>query len=246
MQVYKKENWIEVSISLSFTLFGSSKQIIKTLIDCGTGGLFINQNFARKFKVKNLEELIKAFNVDGTKNNKGTIKSYVDLEFWIEHKKFREWFHVTGLGKQKIILGFPWLNKHNPIINWKKGEIKWQPLKIDWRGLLEKGQRIRIEQQPKVGEIVGKEETKNHTNNLIEGDKNTILIELLEETTWINETNVATKLAIKENNKKGEQTNEELVPKEFHNYLDISSKKKAYQFPEPWPWDHKIKMKEGF
>ena len=135
---------------------------------------------------------------------------------------------MTGLGKQKIILGFPWLNKHNLIIDRKKGEIKWQPLKIDWKGLLEKGQRIRKEQQPKVEEIVDKEETKNCTNNPIEEDKNAILIQLLEEATWINKTNVATELAIKENNKKEEKTDEELVPKEFHNYLDIFSEEKAH------------------
>ena len=90
---------------------------------------------------------------------------------------------MTGLGKQKIILGFPWLNKHNPIIDWKKGKIKWQPLKIDCRGLLEKGQRIRMEQQLKVEEIADKEETKNYTKNPIEEDKNAILIKLLEEST---------------------------------------------------------------
>ena len=135
---------------------------------------------------------------------------------------------MTGLGKQKIILGFPWLNKHNPIINWKKGEIKWQPLKIDWRGLLEKGQKIRMERQPKVEEVVDEEETRNHTTNLIEEDKNMILIELLEETAWINKTNVATELAIKENNKKEEKTDEELVPKEFHEYLDIFNEEKAH------------------
>ena len=60
---------------------GSSKQIVKTLINCGTGGLFIDQNFLKKFKVKHLKELIKAFNVDDTEYKKGTIKSYVDLEF---------------------------------------------------------------------------------------------------------------------------------------------------------------------
>ena len=138
---------------------------------------------------------------------------------------------MTGLGKQKIILGFPWLN--NPIINWKKGEIKWQPLKIDWRGLLEKGQRIRKEQQPKVEEILDEEEARNHTKNPIEEDKNTILIELLEETAWINKTNVTTELAIKENDKKEEKTNKELVPKEFHKYLDIFSEEKAHRFPKP-------------
>ena len=222
---------------------GLSKQTVETLIDCGAGGLFINQNFSKKFKVKHLEEPIKAFNVDSTENKKGT---NVDLEFWIKHKKFKEQFYMTGLGKQKIILGFPWLNKHNPIIDWKKGQIKWQPLKIDWRGLLEKGWRIRKEWQPKVEEIADEEERKNYTKNPIKEDKNAILIKLLEETTWINKMNVATELAIKENDKKEEKTNEELVPKEFHEYLDIFSKEKAHWFPEPWPWNHKIEMKEGF
>ena len=83
-------------------------------------------------------------------------------------------------------------------------------------------------------------------NNLIEEDKDTILIELLEEMTWINKTNITTELSIKENNKKEEKTNEELVPEEFRNYLDIFNEEKAHQFPEPRPWDHKIKIKEGF
>ena len=60
---------------------GLSKQTIKSLIDCGTGGMFIDQNSLKKFKVEQLKEPIKAFNADGTKNKKGTIKSYVDLEF---------------------------------------------------------------------------------------------------------------------------------------------------------------------
>ena len=139
---------------------------------------------------------------------------------------------MTGLGKQKILLRFPWLKKYDPIIDWKKGEIKWQPLKINWKGLLEKRQRIRMEQQLKVEEVFDEEEIKNHTNNAIEKDKNVILIELLEETTWINKMNIAMELAILKNDKKEEKTNEELVPEEFHNYFDIFSKEKAHQFPE--------------
>ena len=62
-----------------------------------------------------------------------------------------------------------------------------------------------MERQPKVKEIVDEEETKHYTKNLIKEDKNAILIKLLEEMTWINKTNVATELAIKENNKKEEK-----------------------------------------
>ena len=40
---------------------------------------------------------------------------------------------VTGLGNQRIILGFPYLNEYNLDINWKTGEFKWRsfrPLKV--------------------------------------------------------------------------------------------------------------------
>src|SRR6202522_55532 len=80
----------------------------------------------------------------------------------------------------------------------------------------------------------------------MEEDGETILIKLLEETAWINKTNIATELAIEENSKKAEKTDEELVPEEYHDYLDIFSKEKAHRFPEPRSWDHKIEMKEGF
>ena len=53
-------------------------------------------------------------------------------------------------------------------------------------------------------------------------------------------------LATKENRKKEEKINEELVPQEYHEYLDIFSKEKAAWFPESRSWDHKIEMKEGF
>jgi Zinc knuckle len=59
--------------------------------------------------------------------------------FSLGEQKFKERFYVTGLGKQKIILGFPWLHKYNPIIDWKKGEVTFDPFQIDWRRLMEKG-----------------------------------------------------------------------------------------------------------
>jgi hypothetical protein len=96
---------------------GSSKQTIETLIDSGTGGLFIDQNYTKNFDINYLDEPVKAYNVDGTENKRGTINAYVNLEFSLGEQKFKEHFYVTGLGKQRIILEFPWLHKHNPIIN---------------------------------------------------------------------------------------------------------------------------------
>jgi hypothetical protein len=79
--------------------------------------LFINQNFAKNFEIHYLDEPVKAYNVDGTENKGGTINAFVNLEFKLGEWKFNKHFYVTGLGKQRIILAFPWLHKYNPTIN---------------------------------------------------------------------------------------------------------------------------------
>jgi RNase H-like domain found in reverse transcriptase/Reverse transcriptase (RNA-dependent DNA polymerase) len=209
--------------------------------------LFIDQNYAKNFTIQHLDEPLKAFNVDRTENKTGTIRSYVDLEFQLGDRNFAERFYVTGLGKQKIILGFPWLQKYNPTIDWKRGTLTWKTWKVDWKRLLEKGRTNRRKsQQPKIEEMKDEEEPLTHTVNPIEEEKKEILINLLETDLWIHRTNVATELAMKENSKKAELMDEQLVPEEYHEYLDIFNETKVARFPKSRSWDHKIEMKEGF
>ena len=47
---------------------------------------------------------------------RGTITDYVELNMEINERKSLEQLMVTGLGKEQIILGFPWLTDHNPDI----------------------------------------------------------------------------------------------------------------------------------
>ena len=51
---------------------------------------------------------------------------FVDLDLTIHDKKMKTRLLVSGLGKQNIILGFPWLHEHNPNINWRTGEFTWR------------------------------------------------------------------------------------------------------------------------
>ena len=109
----------------------TEKRILETLalIDSGAGGQFIDQkNYVKKerFKIHQLPTTIQAFNVDGTENKRGTIKTYIDLELEINERKTKTQLLITGLGKEQIILGFPWLNQQNPDINWKMGEFAWR------------------------------------------------------------------------------------------------------------------------
>jgi hypothetical protein len=67
-----------------------------------------------------------AYNVDGTEKKRGKITSFVDLAMTINGRTMDTRLLVTGLGKQKVILGFPWLAQENPDINWTTGKFKWR------------------------------------------------------------------------------------------------------------------------
>jgi hypothetical protein len=218
------------SISVPINI-GSSKQTVEILINSGAGGLFIDQNYAKNFDINYLDEPVKAYNVDRTENKRGTINAYINLEFTLGEQKCKERFYVTGLGKQRIILGFPWLHKYNPIIDWKKGGITFKPFRIDWRRLMEKGKQIQQGQQPKIEEVVDDEKLKNQTTFPLEEDKMGVYIELLETDVWIHKTNMATELAIEENSKKLDKMDKQLVLVEYHKYLDIFSERRHTASP---------------
>src|SRR6202044_217441 len=86
------------AISIPLTLKHNMKDTIveeKALIDSGAGGIFIDQNYAKKLQldIKLLNTLIKARNVDRTINKTSTIKSYINLSFTIGDKKCQNRFY---------------------------------------------------------------------------------------------------------------------------------------------------------
>ena len=100
-------------------------------------------------------------------------------------------------------------------------------------------------------EVLDEEEYLNRTQNTLDEDEESIIsfmdINGKFELVWINvKTNLAMDMAIKNNLKKQECTVEEMVPKEYHEFLNVFSEEKAARFPESKEWDHKIDMKEGF
>ena len=130
-RVFKEENQIDAGLSFSRYLLCNCRQHLQQYIihslqnsykreKCqnpsrdqlwSRRSFYWSKNFAKNFEQKKLDHPLTAKNVDGTINKKGTIQNYVDLEFKIDLRNFKEQLYVTGLGKQKIILGFPWLQK---------------------------------------------------------------------------------------------------------------------------------------
>ncbi|ESK84297.1 hypothetical protein Moror_3748 [Moniliophthora roreri MCA 2997] len=68
-----------------------------------------------------LSHRIKVFNVDGTPNKTAWITQLVTAKYVIGTKQMTDTFLISGLGKEEVILGLPWLRKYNPDMDWVTG-----------------------------------------------------------------------------------------------------------------------------
>jgi len=76
------------------------------------------------FKMMKLERPLKVKNVDGTENSGGNITHQVEVNVFYKNHVERTRMNVCNLGKTEVILGIPWLQVHNPEINWETEEVK--------------------------------------------------------------------------------------------------------------------------
>ena len=141
---------------------------------------------------------------------------------------------VTGLGKHRIILGFPWLKKMNPIIDWQKRTLEWRQPELEM-GLPKKEKQLRT--TTTITEEEDKEAHLNSTQTHLDEDELSVIISSItgdtNDSEWIHsKSTMATRIQAEINQQIKVLPLEEQVPKELHDFLDVFSEEKAAQFPE--------------
>jgi hypothetical protein len=97
----------------------------KVLVDSETTENFVDQHTVRHWGIgtRKLDCPQQVFNVDRTKNKEGTLTEYCTLRCVVGDRDALQRFHVTNLGHDQVLLGYPWLSEFNPHINWMKGRV---------------------------------------------------------------------------------------------------------------------------
>ena len=150
---------------------------MEALLDSGATGLVMSSEFARKkgFKLKKLERPMQVRNMDGSFNREGPIENTVEVNVYYKGHVERTEIDVIGGQKWGVILGMPWLERHNPEIDWKTGEVKvtrcpeecgkqWRPVqgKSGWEKQKEEEAKEEAEKRKEEKTEEGKtEEGKN-------------------------------------------------------------------------------------
>jgi len=114
----KKEKLLrEVTVKIGLKQEEEEEGIVtEALLDSGATGLVMSEEFARRHKFKRirLERPVYVRNVDGTLNYAGPIVDTVEVEVFFKGHKKRTSIDVIGGQKWSVILGMPWLGRHNP------------------------------------------------------------------------------------------------------------------------------------
>ena len=95
------------------------------LIDSGASECFLSTSFVEKNKIKTrkTKEKLNIQLADGTVRVSNLMVEQACVTF-TDHAEFID-FSVIGLPKYEAILGKPWLNRWNPVIDWKRNNLAW-------------------------------------------------------------------------------------------------------------------------
>jgi len=210
---------MRIPVSTHTSYFTADKN---ALVDSGATDNFIHPNFARKMGLapRALEKPRKIWNVDNTENQEGMITHYLDLDVETNrtHKEMR--FYITNIGKEDVLLGYPWLAAFEPRFNWQEATIGEESLPV----IIQSINPCIPKLQPVIAAT-----TTEHLKALI--------IQTLEQQSCIKTTSTDLAIAAGQHKAKVE------LPAQYQKFAKVFSEDESHRFPPSQPWDHMIEFK---
>jgi len=196
---------------------------IKALLDSGATGMFMDQRMAVRhgFRLQKLERPIVVKNINGTNNSAGSITHQVEVNVYYKNHVERIRIDVCNLGRTDIILGMPWLQAHNPEINWKTEEVKMTMCPL----LYGRNTKLKEEKRGKKEKRVAILEEKKIVRWAADNKEN-----------WGREEEVEVDY----------RKIKEMVPQKFLKWGKVFGKVESERMLTRKIWDHAIDLKETF
>lgn len=230
---------------------------VEALVDSGATATFINKSLVRENHLVT-EKLAIPFavsNADDSSNSDGRITKYINGYCEIGDHRQRERLLVTNLGKKDMIIGYDHLKRHNPEIDWERGEWRYTRCPEGCVPGVRKNKPTREEvveldlpdalSWDQLLDEIGEEDPDNQYINWVsmEAQEDQHFAEFIAEITEKRDLGY-------EDDPFGDDNDDSpdwkpLVPKHLWEYGDVFSKKKAERMPVRKPYDHSIDFEEG-
>jgi hypothetical protein len=213
---------IPVSIRASYNMAN-----IKALVDSGATDNFIHPNFVKWMGLgqRELDKPKNIYNIDDTTNKSGQITHYLSLAITTAGKMQEMRFLITNIGREDVLLGYPWLSTYEPRFSWKHGTIDESNLPIILR-------------------TINPHERRDVVARYLSTDEWADIVAELErdvggEPSIIRNTSVDLAVAAQQYTKQVE------IPKEYRKFAKVFSEGESKRFPPRRSCDHAIKFKPG-
>ena len=180
-----------------------------------------------------------ARNTDGTNNKGGRIHYQIKLNLQIDEKNSMQNFFILDLGrKNNIILGYPWLTRNNPSIDWTTGEVQKvgtpiprhnEPRIIEQRYLLWYLGAIEWDKSEYATQVYAQQ-----------WNAATLRWVLGKHHPHIRKLTLSTALA------QATEKVENKIPPQYAKYTKVFDELRDGELPPQQPFDHRIDLKETF
>ena len=189
-----------------------------TLLDSKCTRTTIDERFAKEkgLKTYKLPIPIPVYNADRSINSAGSIREFAIIKMRIRDHSKQIAMAMSNLSTHPIFLGYDWLKKHNPQIDWKAKTLQFMCKNEHTPGLLD----------PEI-------------------DDEEIEPERLFMIDYKYFRNLSTEIAIALGEQKQQKSFKEIIPEPYHEYKDVFAKETFNELPPHQPWDHAIKLLPG-
>jgi hypothetical protein len=200
---------------------------IKALVDSGATDNFMNPAFAKRMGIglRTLDKPKNIFNIDNSTNRAGQITHYTTLAVTTAGTTKELRFLITDIGREDVLLGYPWLATYEPRFSWKHATIDEKNLPIILHTINPSEKRDVITRYLSTEtreDIVAQLEKVSHTES---------------PTIW----GTATELAIAARQYQ-HKTN---IPTKYKKFVKVFSEEESKRFPPSRPCNHAIELKAG-
>jgi hypothetical protein len=195
---------------------------IKALVDSGATDNFIHPNIVKRMGLgqKELDKPKNIYNIDDTTNKSGQITHYLSLAVTMAVKTQEMRFLITDIGREDVLLGYPWLLTYEPHFSWRHGTIDESNL-------------------PVVLQTINPNDQKDIVLRYLSTNERMEIVAELEqevggEPPMIRSTLVKLAIATQQYTKRVE------IPKEYKAFAKVFSEEESQRFPPRRSCDHAI------
>jgi hypothetical protein len=244
------------------------KHRMTAMVDCGARENFVDKKYAETIQIPMDEKKVprRVLAVDGREVTSGLVTHDTMVELIVNdhHEKIK--LHCITIGNSPIIVGLPWLRKHNPTIDWKKGKVIFD-LDNCARECLDTSPHARTVPEEEAIDRYHHDMARNaiiattweeEEQDEVHGkttqdpcDQNDPIRtsptenEVQKEPHEVSSTDTPTTPTSPENDKSSKRSARDTIPPEYHGYLHIFNERENRERPLHRHHDHRIPLLEG-